>query len=154
MNNLRIWPKITSVLLAPKLPLGNGVFEAPASRRTAKQELARKGFPSRSFTAIKLSRHTGMDCRYPEHRDVNLSRPPWHLGSGIPRRNDGFFLNLMAVKLLLGNPYLASSCLAVLREAGASKPHSQAGAWERATRKLFSAISLLQSIVPRIFYPA
>jgi len=24
-------------------------------------------------------------------------------------------------KLLLGNPYLASSCLAVLREAGASK---------------------------------
>ena len=30
-------------------------------------------------------------------------------------------------KLRLGNPYLASSCLAVLREAGASKTHSQAG---------------------------
>ncbi len=28
-------------LLVPKLPLGNGVFQAPASRRTAKQELAR-----------------------------------------------------------------------------------------------------------------
>jgi len=28
-------------LLVPKLPLGNGFFEAPASRRTAKQELAR-----------------------------------------------------------------------------------------------------------------
>jgi len=29
------------LLLVPKLPLGNGIFEAPASRRTAKQELAR-----------------------------------------------------------------------------------------------------------------
>ena len=38
---LKIWPKITSLLLVPKLPLGNGVLEAPASRRTAKQELAR-----------------------------------------------------------------------------------------------------------------
>jgi len=38
---VRIWPKITSFLLVPKLTLGNGVFEAPASRRTAKQELAR-----------------------------------------------------------------------------------------------------------------
>jgi len=28
-------------LLVPKLLLGNGVFEDPASRRTAKQELAR-----------------------------------------------------------------------------------------------------------------
>jgi len=52
-----------------------------------------------SLTAIKLSRHTGMDCRYPEHREVNLVCPPWPLGSGIPCRNDGLFLNLMAVKL-------------------------------------------------------
>jgi len=37
----RIWPKITSLLLVPKLLLGNRIFEAPASRRTAKQELAR-----------------------------------------------------------------------------------------------------------------
>ena len=36
-------------MLVPKLPLGNVVFEAPASRRTAKQELEKKGFPSRSF---------------------------------------------------------------------------------------------------------
>ena len=54
-------------------------------------------------TAIKLSRHTGMDCRYPEHREVNLARPPWPLGSGSPRQNDGFFLNLMAVTLRHGN---------------------------------------------------
>ena len=57
---------------------------------------------SRSLTAIKLSRHTGMDCRYPEHREVNLACPPWTLGSGIPCRNDGFFLNLMAVSWSLG----------------------------------------------------
>jgi len=45
-----------------------------------------------SLTAIMLSRHTGMDCRYPGHREVNLVCPPWPLGSGIPYRNDGFFL--------------------------------------------------------------
>ncbi|MCX7108717.1 MAG: hypothetical protein NTX45_01050, partial [Proteobacteria bacterium] len=50
-------------------------------------------FPRRSVTAIKLSRHTGMDCRYPEHREVNLVCPPWHLGSGNPCRNDVVFLN-------------------------------------------------------------
>ena len=52
--------------------------------------------PRKRATAVKLSRHTGMDCRYPEHREVNLARPPWPLGSGIPCRNDGFFLNLVA----------------------------------------------------------
>jgi len=56
-----------------------------------------------SITAIKLSRHTGMDCRYPEHREVNLVCPPWHLGSGNPCRNDVVFLNLMAVALEHGN---------------------------------------------------
>jgi len=35
--------------LVPKLQLGNAVFEAPASRETTKQELARHGFPSRSL---------------------------------------------------------------------------------------------------------
>ena len=70
-------------------------------------------FPSSCFTAIKLSRHTGRDCRYPEHREVNLARPPWPLGSGIPYWNDGVFLNLMAVKLLLGNRCLTSSSLFV-----------------------------------------
>jgi len=29
-----------------------------------------------------LSRHTGMDCRYPEYRDVNVVCHPWHLVSG------------------------------------------------------------------------
>jgi len=61
-------------------------------------------FPSSCFTAIKLSRHTGMDCRYPDHREVNLVCHPWHLCSGNPCRNDVVFLNLMAVTLLLGNP--------------------------------------------------
>jgi len=32
---------LVEILLVPKLPLGNWVFEAPASLRTAKQELAR-----------------------------------------------------------------------------------------------------------------
>ena len=47
-------------LMVVKLPLGNGVFEAPASRRTAKQELERKGFPSRNsrrYTQVRLSRN-------------------------------------------------------------------------------------------------
>ena len=37
---------------------------------------------------VEISRHTGMDCRYPEHRDVKLDCPPWLLGSGNPCRND------------------------------------------------------------------
>ena len=39
-------------------------------------------------------RHTGMDCRYLEHRDVKRLSRPWILGSGIPCRNDGV-LNLL-----------------------------------------------------------
>jgi len=39
-------------------------------------------------------RHTGMDCRYPEHREVNLGHPPWRLGSGNPCRDDGQNLKL------------------------------------------------------------
>jgi len=35
-----------------------------------------------------------MDCRYPEHREVNLARPPWPLGVGIPCRNDGLYFML------------------------------------------------------------
>ena len=56
----------------------------------------RNCIPTQSVTAIKLSRHTGRDCRYPEHREVNLVRPPWPLGSGIPCRNDGFFLKVIS----------------------------------------------------------
>ncbi len=47
--------------------------------------------------AVEISRHTGMDCRYPEHRDVNLVCPPWLLGSGNPCRNDEHFLNSTAL---------------------------------------------------------
>jgi len=43
-------------LLVPKLLLGNRVFEAPASLRTAKLEFARKEFPSRK------SRRFGRDA--------------------------------------------------------------------------------------------
>gem|GEM_PF-1887869 len=60
-------------------------------------------FPRYSVTAIKLSRHSGMDRRNPDCRDANNLCHPWSLGSGDPCRNDEFFLNLMAVKLPLGN---------------------------------------------------
>ena len=66
------------------------------------------GIPTETVTAIKLSRHTGMDCRYPEHGEVNLARPPWPQGSGIPCRNDGFFLNLMAVTETVGTILIVS----------------------------------------------
>jgi len=44
-----------------------------------------------------------MDRRNPDCRDANNLYRPWSLGSGDPCRNDEFFINLMAVKLLLGN---------------------------------------------------
>ena len=68
-------------------------------------------FPSSSFTAIKLSRHSGMVRRNPDCRDANNLCHPWSLGSGDPCRNDEFFLNLMALKLQLGNLSPASSSL-------------------------------------------
>ena len=37
---------------------------------------------------VELSRHTGRDCRYPEHREVNVDCLPWPLGFGNPCRND------------------------------------------------------------------
>jgi hypothetical protein len=39
--------------------------------------------------AVELSRHAGMDCRHPGHRDVIHLGHPWPLGSGNPCRNDG-----------------------------------------------------------------
>ena len=45
--------------------------------------------------AFDTAAHTGRDCRYPEHREVNVgagSDPaptPWQLGSGNPCRNNG-----------------------------------------------------------------
>ena len=43
------------------------------------------------------------------------------------------WLKLMALKLQLGNPGLTSSGLPYLGKLELPKPHSQAGAWERAT---------------------
>ncbi|HEY5139569.1 MAG TPA: hypothetical protein VIJ25_09690 [Methylococcales bacterium] len=36
----------------------------------------------------KIVRHTGMDCRYPDHMDVISACHPWLLDSGNPCRND------------------------------------------------------------------
>ncbi|MGH8558764.1 MAG: hypothetical protein ACRESZ_15190 [Methylococcales bacterium] len=36
-------------------------------------------------------RHTGRDCRYPEHMDVFDACHPWLPGSGNPCRNDAFW---------------------------------------------------------------
>jgi len=46
---------------------------------------------------------TGRDCRYPEHREVNLVCPPWQLGSGNPCRNDEENLNSTALPLQEGD---------------------------------------------------
>ena len=47
----------------------------------------------------EFSRHTGRDCRYPEHREVNLVCPPWQLGSGNPCRNDEENLNSTVLRV-------------------------------------------------------
>jgi len=39
---------------------------------------------------LQQQRHTGMDCRYPDHMDVIIVSLPWLLGSGNPCRNDVF----------------------------------------------------------------
>ena len=49
--------------------------------------------PREAGNAVDTARHTGRDCRYPEHREVNVDCPPWQLGSGNPCRNDGENLN-------------------------------------------------------------
>jgi len=57
--------------------------------------------PKVCLTAIKLSRHSGMDRRNPDRRDANNLCHPWSLGSGDPCTNDEFFLNLTVVKVCL-----------------------------------------------------
>ena len=85
----------------------SGVGTQPESLRRLLTQGITGGVPTETVTAIKLSRQTGRDCRYPEHREVNLehrevnlARRPWHLGSGIPCRHDALFLNLMAVETM------------------------------------------------------
>jgi len=74
-------------------------------------------FPSSGFTAIKLSlfRNAKLQLGIREYRAKLELGIPFSATSGL------MHLNLMAVKLWLGNPYIASSCLVVLREAGVSK---------------------------------
>ena len=52
---------------------------------------------TRNDTAIKLSRHSGMDCRNPDCREATDPCHPWSLGSGGPCRNDGC-VNSIAAK--------------------------------------------------------
>ncbi|MCX7114229.1 MAG: hypothetical protein NTX45_30000 [Proteobacteria bacterium] len=60
-------------------------------------------FPRSSVTAIKLSRHTGMDRRYPDCRDAPNPAPSLEPGfrQSMPERR--CFVNLMAVTLERGN---------------------------------------------------
>ena len=55
------------------------------------------GMKRPKLPSILLSRHSGMDCRNPEHREVNLVCPLWQLGSGDPCRNDEGNLNSTAL---------------------------------------------------------
>lgn len=45
-----------------------------------------------AMTTIKLSRHTGMDCRYPVHRDVNQFAILGFWSSAIPAGTTQFSL--------------------------------------------------------------
>ncbi len=40
------------------------------------------------FILIKILRHTGRDCRYLGHMEVNIACHPWLLDSGNPCRKD------------------------------------------------------------------
>ena len=66
---------------------------------------------------VELGRHTGRDCRYPEHREVNVGHPPWRLGSGNPCRNDGQNLNSTTLARegrlkVMRQPHHSASCYA------------------------------------------
>ena len=95
----------TLLFIVPTLPRGNAAFTAPAVRYLRRWSVA-GGIPTQSVTAIKLSRHSGMDRRNPDCRDANNLCHPWSLGSGDPCRNDEFFLNLMAVTQSVGTIHI------------------------------------------------
>ncbi len=67
--------------------------EGSSEEQTVSFALLTNTIPKFRVIAINLSRHTGMDCRYPGCMDASSPRRPWNLGSGIPCRNDGFFLS-------------------------------------------------------------
>ena len=79
-------------------PACRAEYENPLDRRYHAQPLAcaecgpklrfRQPCRPEINNTVELSRHTGRDCRYPEHREVNGDCPPWPLGSGNPCRND------------------------------------------------------------------
>jgi len=60
---LRIWPKTTSLLLVPMLPLGNEVFEAPASRRMSKQELGNQPEMKIAENLADITQDARWSCR-------------------------------------------------------------------------------------------
>ncbi len=72
--------------------------------------------PTQRDTAIKLSRHSGMDRRNPDCRDAYNLCHPWSLGSGDPCRNDELFLNLMAATQRDGvcNPVAYVLCATIM----------------------------------------
>ena len=103
--------------------------------------------PTLCVTAIKLSRHSGMDRRNPDCRDTNNLCHPWSLGSGDPCRNDEFFLNLMAVTLCVGMPPASESDR---RSGKGCIPTQERGNDKRAeNRKKQSEISRQNSAITR-----
>ena len=58
------------------------------------EEIGSAGY---AVNSVKLSRHSGRDCRNPEHREVTRLCHPWLLDPGIPCRGDVIRLNLTAL---------------------------------------------------------
>jgi hypothetical protein len=59
--------------------------------------VCRADAPTHCLNAVKLTRHSGRDCRNPEHREVTSLCHPWLLDPGIPCRGDVIRLNLTAL---------------------------------------------------------
>ena len=112
--------------------------------------------PQPNPNTVELCRHTGRDCRYPEHREVNLACPPWRLGSGNPCRNDEENLNLTA--LLMGEraSELNPTALAVdpLSSIIGSNQWVVGGAKTRDGRAILANDMHLNLSVPNIWYRA
>ncbi len=72
------------------------------TRRRAKLSEITQSAQARSLmdNEVELSRHTGMDRRYPDCMDASNPHSPWSLGSGAPCRNDGKNLNSSALNLI------------------------------------------------------
>ena len=69
----------------------------PTRRRAKFGEIVRR---RHTPNALVETRHTGRDCRYPEHREVKPDSHPWNLGSGNPCRNDEINQNSSTMALI------------------------------------------------------